>query len=47
MATPQNADWWADEEKREILLDFVRSVEQEPSLMGIGPHLLLFGSSPP
>ena len=46
MATPQNAEWWRDPAKRGILLDFVRSVEREQSLMGIGPHLLLIGRVP-
>lgn len=31
---------WADPGRRETLLSLVRSVEREPSLLGISPHLL-------
>ena len=42
-ASPQVADAWEDPAKRAVLLDLVRRVEQEPTLLGIGPHLLLIG----
>ena len=45
-ASPQVADAWEDPAKREVLLDLVRRVEREPTLMGIGPHLLLIGRVP-
>ena len=46
MASPQNVRWWGDPEKRDILLDLIRAVEREPTLMGIGPHILLTSRSP-
>ena len=39
-AMPQLASDWRDPERRTVLLDLVRRVEQEPTLLGIGPHLL-------
>jgi ubiquinone/menaquinone biosynthesis C-methylase UbiE len=35
------ADWWDDETRRERLLAAVRKVEREPSLLGLGPHLMV------
>jgi SAM-dependent methyltransferase len=35
------ADWWDDETRRERLLAAVRAVEREPSLLGLGPHLMV------
>jgi len=37
---------WDDEAARERLLDLVRRVEQEPSLIGASPHLLAVGRRP-
>jgi SAM-dependent methyltransferase len=45
-ASPQVAEAWEDPAKRDVLLDLVRRVEREPTLMGIGPHLLLVGWVP-
>lgn len=42
---PQLAAEWRDASKRSVLLDLIRSVEEEPTLLGIGPHLLLFARS--
>ena len=35
------ADWWDDETRRERLLAAVRAVEREPTLLGLGPHLMV------
>jgi hypothetical protein len=35
------ADWWDDETRRERLLAAVRAVEHEPTLLGLGPHLMV------
>lgn len=37
---------WADPEDRERLLDLVRRVEHEPTLLGMSPHLLAVGRRP-
>ena len=39
-AMPQLASDWRDPERRAALLDLIRRVEREPTLIGIGPHLL-------
>jgi hypothetical protein len=31
---------WADDTSRATLLDLVRQVEREPTLIGVSPHLL-------
>ena len=33
--------WWDDPARRERLLAAVRAVEHEPSLMGLGPHIMV------
>jgi ubiquinone/menaquinone biosynthesis C-methylase UbiE len=33
--------WWDDPARRERLLAAVRAVEREPSLLGLGPHLMV------
>ena len=35
------ADWWDDDTRRERLLAAVRAVEREPTLLGLGPHLMV------
>ncbi len=35
--------WWADEEYRARLLTIAERLESEPSMMGIGPHLIAAG----
>jgi SAM-dependent methyltransferase len=37
---------WEDPRKRDTLLRFVRAVEREPSLLGLGPHLLAVAHRP-
>jgi SAM-dependent methyltransferase len=36
--------WWNVPERRERLLSTIRAVESEPSLLGLGPHLMVIGS---
>jgi hypothetical protein len=45
-AIPDFAGAWRDGDRRTVLLDLLRRVEEEPTLMGIGPHVLLFARSP-
>ena len=33
--------WWDDHLRRERLLAAVRAVEREPTLLGLGPHLMV------
>lgn len=40
VATTAFARAWADPARRETLLDLVRSIEREPSLLGVSPHLI-------
>jgi alkanesulfonate monooxygenase SsuD/methylene tetrahydromethanopterin reductase-like flavin-dependent oxidoreductase (luciferase family) len=40
---PGFADDWQNPTKRELVLELVRRVEQEPSLMGMSPHWLAIG----
>jgi len=37
---------WRDEKRRSLLLDLVQQVEEEPSLLGMSPHLLVVASKP-
>ena len=37
----QFSEWWDDETRRERLLAAVRAVEREPTLLGLGPHLMV------
>lgn len=37
---------WADAARRETLLDLVRQIEREPSLIGVSPHLLAIARRP-
>lgn len=37
---------WGDGDRREKLLDLARKIEAEPSLMGVGPHLMAIGRKP-
>ncbi len=45
-ALPQLASDWRDPARREVLLDLIARVEREPSLLGIGPHLIVRGTVP-
>ncbi|HEY7294407.1 MAG TPA: methyltransferase domain-containing protein [Dehalococcoidia bacterium] len=37
------AAWWNDARRRELLLEAIRAVEHEPSLMGLSSHVLVVG----
>ncbi|MFV1970872.1 MAG: class I SAM-dependent methyltransferase, partial [Acidimicrobiia bacterium] len=37
---------WEDPGHREIIIDAARAIESEPSLLGLGPHLLLVAERP-
>lgn len=41
------ADWWDDAARRERLLAAVRAVEREPSVLGMGPHLMVVARREP
>ena len=43
---PHLDDRWDDPAGREVILDSVRAIEAEPSLLGLGPHLLLTARVP-
>jgi len=38
--------WWDNPDKREKVLGLLRKVESEPSLMGMGPHLMCMARKP-
>jgi SAM-dependent methyltransferase len=40
------AEDWRDEERRELLLDLVRRIEEEPAILGASPHLLAVARRP-
>jgi SAM-dependent methyltransferase len=40
MAMPHLADSWTDPERRSLIVDMARMIETEPSLIGLGPHIL-------
>lgn len=39
------AGWWDDPARRERLLAAVRAIEREPSVLGLGPHLMVVARS--
>jgi SAM-dependent methyltransferase len=39
-------DWWDDPERRERVFTLLRSVEREPALLGVSPHLLVLARKP-
>ncbi len=42
---PQTESQWSDPAKREAILEIARLSESEPSLRGLGPHLLLIAEA--
>jgi SAM-dependent methyltransferase len=36
-------DDWTDESKRAVIVDAARAIESEPSLLGLGPHIMVVG----
>lgn len=43
MLMPQLEERWNDPAHRELIVDMARAIESEPSLRGVGPHILLVG----
>lgn len=43
---PDFADRWRDDEKRRQLLDWIRTIEAEPSLLGASAHFVVVGRRP-
>ena len=43
---PRLAQKWKDAAYRNRLLEFLRTTEQEPTLMGLGPHIMSVGVKP-
>jgi SAM-dependent methyltransferase len=43
---PRLAKSWADPERREIIIEAARTIESEPTLLGLGPHLLVVATNP-
>ncbi len=40
---PHLDQYWSDPAKRAIIVDSARAIEAEPSLLGLGPHIMLVG----
>jgi SAM-dependent methyltransferase len=40
---PDLSLWWEDPHRRDVLLSFIARVEAEPSLLGLGGHLMAVG----
>lgn len=38
--------WWHDPRRRDLLLWAIRSVEHEPSLLGLSAHIVIVGRKP-
>jgi ubiquinone/menaquinone biosynthesis C-methylase UbiE len=43
MLMPQLEEHWNDANRRALIVEMARVVESEPSLLGMGPHILLVG----
>jgi SAM-dependent methyltransferase len=43
---PQLSEDWEDPTRRKIIVESARLIESEPSLLGLGPHLLLVARRP-
>ncbi|MHB8574356.1 MAG: hypothetical protein ACYDCQ_03400 [Dehalococcoidia bacterium] len=42
-AVPDLDTWWSDPERRERLLGYIRTLEREPTLIGMSGHMLAIG----
>lgn len=40
---PHLDQYWSDPAKQAIIVDSARAIESEPSLLGLGPHIMLVG----
>lgn len=43
---PNLDQYWSDGARRKTLLEILRRIESEPSLLGVGPHLMAIGRKP-
>jgi ubiquinone/menaquinone biosynthesis C-methylase UbiE len=43
---PNLEQYWNDAAQRQALLEILRRIESEPSLLGVGPHLMVVGQKP-
>lgn len=43
---PDAEENWGDPKRREVIIESARLIESEPSLLGLGPHLLLVAERP-
>ncbi len=46
MWIPRLERWWPDPERRTAIVDAARAIESEPTLLGLGPHLLAIARKP-
>jgi hypothetical protein len=38
--------WWKDPERRQAIIDAARAIESEPTLLGLGPHVVAIARKP-
>ncbi|HSJ70887.1 MAG TPA: methyltransferase domain-containing protein [Acidimicrobiia bacterium] len=38
--------WWKDPERRQVVIDAARAIESEPTLLGLGPHVVAIARKP-
>lgn len=43
---PRVEGWWSNPERRQVIIDAARAIESEPTLLGLGPHLIAIASKP-
>jgi SAM-dependent methyltransferase len=43
---PPVGGWWKDPERRQVIIDAARAIESEPTLLGLGPHLVAIARKP-
>jgi ubiquinone/menaquinone biosynthesis C-methylase UbiE len=43
---PHLAERWSDPDGRRVIVDSARAIESEPTLLGLGPHLLALANRP-
>jgi SAM-dependent methyltransferase len=44
---PHLEDDWLDHSKRAVIVEAARAIESEPSLLGLGPHIMVVGQRSP
>lgn len=43
---PRLERWWSDPGRRQVIIDAARAIESEPTLLGLGPHLVAIARKP-